>query len=214
MQVAVHVGAAAILEEFAGFRQQPFGQHLQALVGLAPTGGAATVEDGNAHQFAHRGEADDAHLAGLAAREEDVVFVEFAGRHFGLLHRRSRRRRLRCPGLGLRVGGRDEATAVLRHHRSAGKSHARSGRRGPQQRSSADALAVFAVAHDSLLGFRFQVADGVMASTGDAPMGLPPAVMTVFGPLPPGRIEGDDSAWRFSRFSRTWIMCGQRWSSK
>ena len=78
MQVAVHVGAAAILEEFAGLRQHPFGQHLQALVGLPPSGGAATVEDGNAHQFAHRGQADDAHLAGLAAREEDVVFVEFA----------------------------------------------------------------------------------------------------------------------------------------
>ena len=40
------------------------------------------------------------------------------------------------------------------------------------------------------------------------------AVMTVFGPLPPGRIDGDDRAIRFSRFSRTWIMCGQRWSSK
>jgi len=40
-------------------------------------------------------------------------------------------------------------------------------------------------------------------------MGLPPAVMMVLGPLPP-RIEGDDSASRFSRFNRTWIMCGQR----
>ena len=154
MQVAVHVGAAAILEEFAGLRQQPFGQHLQAFVGLAPTGGAAAVEDGNAHQFAHRGKADDAHLAGLAAREEDVVFVEFAGRDFRLLHRRTRRRRLGRGSLGLRVGGRDEATTVLHHHRSAGKSHARSGRRGSQQRSSADALVIFAVAHDCLLGFR------------------------------------------------------------
>ena len=33
-------------------------------------------------------------------------------------------------------------------------------------------------------------------------MGLPPAVMMVFGPLPL-RMEGDDSASRFSRFSRT-----------
>ena len=111
MQVAVHVGAAAILEEFAGLRQQPFGQHLQALVGLAPSGGAAAVEDGNAHQFAHRGKADDAHLAGLAAGEEDVVFVEFARVRLRSSARpRPRRRRLRRRGLGLRVGGRDEAT--------------------------------------------------------------------------------------------------------
>jgi hypothetical protein len=51
--------------------------------------------------------------------------------------------------------------------------------------------------------FGLQVGDGVMASIGDAPIGFPPAVMTVFGPLPPGRIEGDDMAIRFSRFSRT-----------
>ena len=38
-----------------------------ALVGQAPAGGAAAVEHRNAHQFAHRRQADDAHLAGLAA---------------------------------------------------------------------------------------------------------------------------------------------------
>ena len=45
---------------------------------------------------------------------------------------------------------------------------------------------------------------------GEAPTGLPPAVMTVAGPLPAARIEGEDIAANFSRFSRTWIMCGQR----
>jgi hypothetical protein len=33
------------------------------------------------------------------------------------------------------------------------------------------------------------------------------------GPAAPSlieRIEGDESAARFSRFNRTWIMCGQR----
>jgi hypothetical protein len=38
VQVAVHVGAAAVLEEFAGLRQQALGQNLEALVGLAPAG--------------------------------------------------------------------------------------------------------------------------------------------------------------------------------
>ena len=154
VQVAVHVGAAAVLEEFAGRRLHPLGQHLQAFVGLAPTGGAAAVEDRDAHQFAHRGKADDAHLAGLAAGEEHVVFVEFARLDFRLQNRGTGRGRLRRRRLGLRVGGRDEATAVLRHHRSAGKPDARSGRRGSQQCSSADALVIFAVAHDCLLGFR------------------------------------------------------------
>src|SRR6185436_8062638 len=51
--------------------------------------------------------------------------------------------------------------------------------------------------------FGLQVAGGVVAPTGDAAMGLPPAVMIVSGPLPPGRIEGDDMAIRFSRFRRT-----------
>lgn len=42
-----------------------------------------------------------------------------------------------------------------------------------------------------------------MVAAEGAPTGLPPAVMTVAGPLPPGRIDGDDMAWRFSRFNRT-----------
>ena len=212
VEVAVHERVATVLEEFAGRRLHPFGQHLQAFVGLAPAGGAAAVEHRNTHQFAHRRKADDSHLAGLAAREEHVVFVELAWRHFGLQHRRSRRRCLRRCRLRLSIGGRDETSAVPGHHRSAGKSDARSRSRGPQQSASAYALSVFVVAHSSLLGF--QVSGDVAAPTGDRLTGLPPAVMTVFGPLPPLRIEGEDRAWRFSRFSRTWIMCGQRWSSK
>ena len=78
VQVAVRVDAAAVLQELAGLRRQTLGQHLQALVGLAPAGGAAAVEHRDAHQLAHRGQADDAHLAGLAAGEEHVVLVELA----------------------------------------------------------------------------------------------------------------------------------------
>ena len=155
VQVAVHEGAAAVLEEFAGRRLHSLRQHLQAFIGLAPTRGAAAVEYGNAHQFAHRGKTDDAHLAGLAAREEHVVFVEFAGRDLGLLHGRPGSRGLRRARLGLRVRGRDETVAPDR--RSAGQADARCGRRGPQQSPPADALVVFVVAHDCLLGFGFRL---------------------------------------------------------
>ena len=68
VKVAVHVSAAAALQELAGLRRQTFGQHLQALVGLAPACGAAAIEHRNAHEFAHGRKAEYANLAGLAAR--------------------------------------------------------------------------------------------------------------------------------------------------
>ena len=58
--------------------RQALGQDLEALVGLPPAGGAVAVEHRDAHQLAHGGQADDADLAGLAAGEEHVVFVELA----------------------------------------------------------------------------------------------------------------------------------------
>ena len=75
----------AVCEELPGRRQQPFGQDLAAFVGQAPAGGAAAVEDRDAHQLAHRRQAEDADLAGLAAAAEDVIFVELAGLHLGAL---------------------------------------------------------------------------------------------------------------------------------
>ena len=64
-------------------RRQALGQDLAALVGLAPAGGAAAVEDRDAHQLAHRGHAHDADLAGLPAAPEAVVLVELAGPDVG-----------------------------------------------------------------------------------------------------------------------------------
>ena len=210
MQVAIHVGAAVILEEFAGLGKQSLGQDLQAFVGLPPAGGAAAVEHGNTHQLAHRRQADDAQLAGLAAGEERIVFVELTRGDLGFQHRWPRGGSFLRRGLGLCIGRGNKTLAVGAESNSSGKTDTR-GRRGRSKQSAptdAFSFSGFVVAHNSLLGF--QVADGVMASTGFSPIGLPPAVMMVFGPLPPLRIEGDDSASRFSRFSRTWIMCGQR----
>ena len=84
VQVAVLIGAAAVLQELPGFRQQALGQDLPALVGLAPAGGGAAVEDRHAHQFAHRRQAENAQLAALAAAGEHVVFVELARLDRGL----------------------------------------------------------------------------------------------------------------------------------
>src|SRR5207244_11620808 len=148
---------------------------------------------------------------GLAAGEEGVIFVEFAREHLRLLNRGSRRRSLRRRCLGLRVGSGDETVAVRGQSNPARKAHARGRSRRSKQGASADAFSDFVIAHTSLLGF--QVKGGVTASTGGKPIGLPPAVIMVFGALPL-RIDGDDSASRFSRLSRAWIMCGQRWSSK
>ena len=93
VQVAVRVDAALVLQEFAVLRRQALGQDLAALIGLAPAGGAVAVEHRNAHQLAHRGQADDADLAGLAAGEEHVVLVEFARLDLVLVGDRGPRRR-------------------------------------------------------------------------------------------------------------------------
>jgi hypothetical protein len=55
MQVTVEIGAAAaaLVHQFAIFRQHALCQDLQALVGLPPAGGAAPVEDRDAHQLTH-----------------------------------------------------------------------------------------------------------------------------------------------------------------
>src|SRR5690606_7226339 len=50
-----------------------------ALVGNAPAGGGVDVEHRDAHQFAHRGDAQHADFTGVTARPEAVVFVQFAG---------------------------------------------------------------------------------------------------------------------------------------
>ena len=139
MQVAVHVGAAAILEEFAGLGKKPLGQDLQTLVGLAPAGRAAAVEYRHAHQFAHRRKPDNAHFSGLAAGEEGVIFVEFARGYFSLLDRGPRCRRFRRRRLGLRVRSGDKALAVRGERNSARKAHARCCRSGPEQGTPADA---------------------------------------------------------------------------
>jgi hypothetical protein len=76
VEVAILVGAAAVLQEFHGLRQQALGQDLAALIGEAPAGGRAAVEDGYAHEFAHGGHAENAQLAALAAAGEHVVLVE------------------------------------------------------------------------------------------------------------------------------------------
>src|SRR5690242_8937252 len=85
MTVAVHPDAEPILEPLARLRQQAFGHDLTALIGEAPARRTAAVEHGDAHQFTHRRQADDSDLASLSAGEEDVVFVEFAGRDLYLL---------------------------------------------------------------------------------------------------------------------------------
>ena len=86
VQVAVVIGAhPALRQKILRLRQQSFGQNLEALVGDAPAGGAAAVEHGHAHQLAHGRHTEDAHLAGLAARPEAVIFVELTGRQFELL---------------------------------------------------------------------------------------------------------------------------------
>src|SRR6516164_9155161 len=78
--VAIHPDTEPVLEALARLGQQAFGHDLPALVCLSPSGGAATVEHGNAYQLAHRGHSDDAYFAGLAAREEHVIFIELARR--------------------------------------------------------------------------------------------------------------------------------------
>ena len=76
--VAVEHDAALVLQILGRFRKHPVGHDLDRLVGLAPARCAAPVEDGNAHELAHRRDPEDADLARLAARPEAVVVVELA----------------------------------------------------------------------------------------------------------------------------------------
>ncbi len=86
VQVAVIVGFLALCgEESLGFLCQALGQDLLRFVGLAPSGGGATVEHRYPHEFAHGRNAQDAQFAGLAGRPETVIFIELAGRQFELL---------------------------------------------------------------------------------------------------------------------------------
>jgi len=84
VQIAVVVDALAVgVEERLGFGQHPVLEYLQAFVGLPPAGGRTAVEHRNAHEFAHRGHAENAQLAGLARGPDAVVFVELARREAG-----------------------------------------------------------------------------------------------------------------------------------
>ena len=78
VEIAVEIDATAARQELPGLGLQPLGQDLAALVGLPPARGAAAVEDRDAHQLAHRRQAHDPDLAGLAAREEDVILIQLA----------------------------------------------------------------------------------------------------------------------------------------
>ena len=108
VQVAVDVGATAVGQVPPGLRGQPFGEHLEAFVGLAPAGGAAAVEHRDAHQLTHRWHADDAQLAALATREEPVVLVQFARCDVDLGRRV---RRGRAPARGRSAGRRGGTVA-------------------------------------------------------------------------------------------------------
>ena len=67
----------------------------------------ATAASGHFYiQVGAYGQADNAHLAGLSAGGEDVIFVEFARSDFNLLRPRSCGGSLRRGG-GLRIGSRD-----------------------------------------------------------------------------------------------------------
>ncbi|CUI31666.1 Uncharacterised protein [Achromobacter sp. 2789STDY5608621] len=83
--VAIQEHAALVLEVFAGLGRQAFGEDLAAFVGAAPAGGAAVVEDRDAHQFAHGRQPQHAHFARLAAGVEGIVFVQLARRDVAAL---------------------------------------------------------------------------------------------------------------------------------
>ena len=118
VQIAVVIGLHAVCGEvLLRFGQKPLRQNLQALVGLAPAGRRAAVEDRNPHQFAHRRHAQDAQLAGLARGPEAVVLIKLAGLQ-----------RMRGP---LRACRRSRQKA--RAH--AGRGGYRTGCRGPDQSS-------------------------------------------------------------------------------
>ena len=214
VQVAVGEGPAPVLQELAILGRQAFGEDLQALVGLPPAGGAVAVEHRDAHQLAHRGQADDADLAGLAAGEEHVVLVELAGFDLVLVGDRGPRR-----GGGGRVCASAAVIApVLREGDAAGdagRTGSRNGGGRAEHVAPAQSRFLVFVRHLSLL-FAHEAVVGTSAVVGSR-TGLPMWVMTgLAGPCPRSllpRIDGDESASRFSRFSRTWIMCGQRWSS-
>ena len=78
VQVAVTEDATLVFEEFFGFRQHFFAHDAAAFVGLTPAGSAIVVKHRDAHQLAHGRHTENADFTGLAARVENVVFVEIA----------------------------------------------------------------------------------------------------------------------------------------
>ena len=78
VQVAVAEDTALVFEEFLGVGQHLFAHDAAAFVGLTPAGSAVVVEDRDAHQLAHGRHAEDTDFTRLAARVENVVFVEIA----------------------------------------------------------------------------------------------------------------------------------------
>ena len=158
MQVAVHVGAAAGLEKFAGLRQQPFGQHLQAFVGHAPAGGAAAVE--------HR------ERASVRASREGR---RCAFRRTGRWRRRRSIRRVRPGATSVfctagRAGGAFGAAVLVCASAVETKPLPSFVTTAPPASPTPAAaavvpsnvrrltpLSVFVVAHDCLLGFRFRL---------------------------------------------------------
>jgi hypothetical protein len=181
------------------FRREAFGQDLQALVGLAPAGGAVAVEHRDPDQLAHRGQPVDADLAALPGGEEDVVFIELARADLGALAAGLGGLR---PRPGLRLGRRGAEGRQGGAARQAGGTR---GRGGAQQLAAVDALVVVVGRHVALLAHRPGVA-------GASPL-APVRVMVVFGPLAAGSGTAD-MAICFSRFSRRWMLCGQRSSAR
>ena len=76
VQIAVgHAAHMVILQKFARFGGDVAVEDIQALVAAAPAGGAVHIKHGNAHQLAHRGHAQHAHFARLAARVKRIILV-------------------------------------------------------------------------------------------------------------------------------------------
>ena len=87
VSVSVQPDATVLIQVFFGLWQQPLCQNLATFVGLAPAGGAAAVEYRDTHHFAHRRQAHNAYLTGLAATPEAVVIIEIAGANCALCAR-------------------------------------------------------------------------------------------------------------------------------
>ncbi len=85
VSIAVRQDAAQGVSKGQGFRRQVGAHDLAAFVGNAPARRAANVENRDAHQLAHGGQAHDADFAGLTAGVEGVVLVQFTRLDMGVL---------------------------------------------------------------------------------------------------------------------------------